>query len=84
MPAQRVVVVARSRPALEVTAGDLRHDPVIIVADLRDPDAAADIVHEALAALGAVDILVNNAAAAARMPTVETDAGLIDGSWRST
>ncbi|MGH9056349.1 MAG: SDR family NAD(P)-dependent oxidoreductase, partial [Acidimicrobiales bacterium] len=34
--------------------------------------------HKVLSAFGSVDILVNNAAAAARLPTVDTDAALID------
>jgi NAD(P)-dependent dehydrogenase (short-subunit alcohol dehydrogenase family) len=74
----RVALVARSRPALESTARHLGHDPVIIVADLRDPGSPAEIASQSLAALGAVGILVNNAAAAARVPTVDTDAALID------
>jgi NAD(P)-dependent dehydrogenase (short-subunit alcohol dehydrogenase family) len=74
----RVALVARSRPGLEATARGLRHDPVIAVADLRDPDAPAEIARQALAELGSVSVLVNNAAAAARMATVDTDATLID------
>jgi len=74
----RVALVARSRPGLETTARGLRHDPVIAVADLRDPDAPAEIARRALAELGSVSVLVNNAAAAARMATVDTDATLID------
>jgi NAD(P)-dependent dehydrogenase (short-subunit alcohol dehydrogenase family) len=74
----RVALVARSRPALEATARGLRHDPVIAVADLCDPDAPAEVARETLAELGSVSVLVNNAAAAARMATVDTDATLID------
>jgi NAD(P)-dependent dehydrogenase (short-subunit alcohol dehydrogenase family) len=74
----RVALVARSRPDLETTARGLHHDPVIAVADLRDPDAPAEIARQALAELGSVSILVNNAAAAARIATVDTDAALID------
>src|SRR5205085_7110370 len=37
-----------------------------------------EIAARALEELGSVDILVNNAAAAARLPTVENDAALID------
>jgi len=74
----RVALVARSRPALEATARDLHHDPVIVVGDLRDSNAPAEIAQQALAGLGTVAILVNNAAAAARVATVDTDAALID------
>jgi len=74
----RVALVARSRPALETTARDLHHDPVIVVGDLRDSNAPAEIAQQALAGLGTVGILVNNAAAAARVATVDTGAALID------
>ena len=42
------------------------------------PDAPASIAERAAIALGAVDVLVNNAATAARLDTVDTDAALID------
>jgi NAD(P)-dependent dehydrogenase (short-subunit alcohol dehydrogenase family) len=74
----RVAIVARSRPDLEVIAADLRHDAVVVTGDLREPGAPADIARQVLAELGPVGILVNNAAAAARLPTVETTAALID------
>ena len=54
------------------------HDPVVVVADLSQSDAPAAIAHQALDALGAIDVLVNNAAVAARLATVDTDADLID------
>jgi NAD(P)-dependent dehydrogenase (short-subunit alcohol dehydrogenase family) len=44
---------------------------VAIVADLTDADDRARIVPEAVAALGSIDILVNNAAAAFYLPTAE-------------
>ena len=75
----RVAVVARGADELRAIAAELGHDPVVIVADLGDADAPAAIAREALRAFGAVDVLVNNAAAAARLATVDTDAALIDG-----
>lgn len=75
----RVALVARDRAALEEVAAGLDHDPVVIPADLAAIDAADTIAATALAALGGVDILVNNAATAARLPTAETDAALVDG-----
>ena len=75
----RVALVARSREALVALAGQLEHEAVVLAADLGHPNAPGDIAREALAALGSVDVLVNNAAAAARLPTVETDAVVIDG-----
>jgi len=74
-----VALVGRTRPSLEATARELRHEAVIAVADLRDPDAPGEIARQALAGLGAVQILVNNAASAARVATVDTDAAVIDG-----
>jgi NAD(P)-dependent dehydrogenase (short-subunit alcohol dehydrogenase family) len=74
----RVALSARDRDALERLAADLPHDPVVLVADLADAAAPAALAAAALAALGHVDVLVNNAATAARLPTVELDAELID------
>lgn len=73
-----VALVARSRPQLEVLARELHQEAVVVVSDLRDVDAPAATAQRALSALGSVNILVNNAAAAARLATVETDAALID------
>jgi NAD(P)-dependent dehydrogenase (short-subunit alcohol dehydrogenase family) len=75
----RVALVARSRDGLAEVAAELAHDPVVLVGDLGDPRAPGAIAGQALDALGGVDILVNNAAAAARLATVDTDATLIDG-----
>ena len=74
----RVALVARSRGDLEETAQGLEHDPVIVVGDLREPRAPIDVGMQALEALGRVDILVNNAATAARLDTVDSDAEAID------
>jgi NAD(P)-dependent dehydrogenase (short-subunit alcohol dehydrogenase family) len=74
----RVALVARSRPDLEAVASGLRHEPLIVTGDLGDVQAPVSIAADVLAALGPVDVLVNNAAAAARLATVETTAALID------
>ncbi len=74
----RVALVARNRAALEAVAGELRNDPIVIEADLADPEVPARLVREAGEALGGIDVLVNNAAVAARAPTVELDAALVD------
>jgi len=71
-------VVSRDIDALEAVTADLDHDPVVIVADLRDADAPATVAERALDALGRVDVLVNNAAVAARLATVDMDAAVID------
>ena len=74
----RVALTGRSQSDLDAVAASLENDPVVIAGDLRDASAPAEIAHAALAALGGVDILVNNAATAARLDTVDTDAALID------
>jgi NAD(P)-dependent dehydrogenase (short-subunit alcohol dehydrogenase family) len=73
-----VALVARSREELSSIALGLEHDPIVLVADLGEADAPADIVRQALDQLGEVDVLVNNAAMAARLSTEDTDAALID------
>jgi NAD(P)-dependent dehydrogenase (short-subunit alcohol dehydrogenase family) len=74
----QVLLTARSEDDLAKVAGDLEHDPRVVTGDLSDPNAPALIAAKALEELGTVEILVNNAAAAARLPTIETDAALID------
>jgi len=74
----RVALSARDMEGIEAVGSDLLHDPVFVVGDLSDPESPARIAGEALEALGRVDILVNNAAAAARLATVDTDATVID------
>jgi NAD(P)-dependent dehydrogenase (short-subunit alcohol dehydrogenase family) len=59
-------------------AQDLVHQPLVVAADLAQPDAPAALGERILEAFDRVDILVNNAAQAARLATVATDAALID------
>ena len=74
----RVALVARTEAKLLAVAAELDHDPVVLVGDLSEATAPAEIARRALDALGTVDVLVNNAAAAARLDTVDTDAAVID------
>ena len=74
----RVAVVARSVEGLDKVAADLEHEPVVIGADLAEPDAAAEIATRSLAALGHVDVLVNNAAVGVRTSSLELDGATID------
>jgi len=74
----RVALLARDRDGLEATAGGLAHEPLIVVADLADASATSEAAGSVLAAFGRIDILVNNAAAAARLPIAELDAATID------
>jgi gluconate 5-dehydrogenase/3-oxoacyl-[acyl-carrier protein] reductase len=77
----RVALAARDGAGLEVVASGLAHHPVTLVTDLADRQAPAALAQRATDALGAVDILVNNAALAARLPTEDTDADLIDSMF---
>jgi NAD(P)-dependent dehydrogenase (short-subunit alcohol dehydrogenase family) len=74
----RVAVVSRPSADLDAVAAQLVHEPLRIAADLGHPDAPREVADRALEAFGSVDILVNNAAGAARLDTVETGAELID------
>jgi NAD(P)-dependent dehydrogenase (short-subunit alcohol dehydrogenase family) len=75
----QVALVARDADALGRVARELTHQPLVVPADLRDADAAQRIADHVLDEFGStVDVLVNNAAAAARLPTTEIDAPLID------
>ena len=74
----RVALAARDEAALTSVAGQLVHDPVVLPADLSRVEVPQTLARSALAALGVVDIVVNNAAMAARLPTAELDADLID------
>jgi NAD(P)-dependent dehydrogenase (short-subunit alcohol dehydrogenase family) len=74
----RVAIVGREAETLDTVAAGLGNEPVVIPADLAAADAPAAIAAAALEQLGHVDALVNNAAAAARLATVDTDAALID------
>jgi len=74
----RVAVTARGEEALADVARRLRHEPVVIPADLGEVTAPGVLARRVLDALGQVDILVNNAAAAARLAAADTDAEVID------
>lgn len=74
----RVALSGRDEATIEEVARRLTNDPVAIAADLRTPEGPAFLATAALEELGHVDTLVNNAAAAARVPITSTDAPLID------
>jgi NAD(P)-dependent dehydrogenase (short-subunit alcohol dehydrogenase family) len=69
-----VIVVGRHEETLREIAETLVNPSQTIAADLAEPDAAEWIVESC----GHVDILVNNAAAAARLPTAQVTGELID------
>jgi NAD(P)-dependent dehydrogenase (short-subunit alcohol dehydrogenase family) len=74
----RVALVARSADELAKVAADLGHDPVVIEADLGEPDGPLAVAARALESLGAVDVLVNNAGIGVRAPSTELDGDTID------
>jgi NAD(P)-dependent dehydrogenase (short-subunit alcohol dehydrogenase family) len=75
----RVALAARTSDALAEVAARLTNDPVVIEADLSDPEVPARLAAQAEAQLGSVDVLVNNAARGGRMLLRDVDAELIDG-----
>jgi NAD(P)-dependent dehydrogenase (short-subunit alcohol dehydrogenase family) len=74
----RVALVARTADALDAVAAQLANEHVVVAADLADPAVPGRVVDEARDRLGPIDVLVNNAALAARAPTEELDAALVD------
>ena len=75
----RVALAARDRRALEAVAAGLTTAPVVLEVDLASAGAPTDLAARAVAALGHVDVLVNNAAVATRLPTVDVDAARCSG-----
>jgi NAD(P)-dependent dehydrogenase (short-subunit alcohol dehydrogenase family) len=74
----RVALAARDQARLEMVAATLSNDPVVLPCDLAGVDAPGRLAAQCLDALGAVDVLVNNAAIAHRGPAVDLDVGVID------
>jgi 3-oxoacyl-[acyl-carrier protein] reductase len=73
----RVCMCARGAEALEQAARDVPNS-ITVAADLSTPDGAARVVDAALAAFGAIDILVNNVATAKGTDIVNTP----DAEWQ--
>ncbi len=82
----RVAVTARTGPELEEVTGTIRShggQALLVVADLADRAAPARVVQEVTAALGPVEVLVNNAgigSSANPRPVVDFD----DDFWELT
>ncbi len=74
----RIILNSRKIQDLEKVAKQLNNDPILIASDLGQIQAVLELAEKALQKVGAVDILVNNAAIAARLWTQDTDASLID------
>ncbi len=63
---------------MDAVADTLENDPIVVSADLSELNGPTELARAAIERLGHVDVLVNNAATAARLDTVDTDAALID------
>lgn len=74
----RLALVARDVQSLRRVASSLATTALVIEADLSQPESPTEVAEKALAGLGHVDVLVNNAAVAARLPTAQVDGELID------
>jgi 3-oxoacyl-[acyl-carrier protein] reductase len=70
--------------ALDVAASLPGDGHVVVGADLADPDAVRSMVDEAAAALGGVDVLVNNAGVIAPHPITETTYAEWRRAWHDT
>jgi NAD(P)-dependent dehydrogenase (short-subunit alcohol dehydrogenase family) len=77
----RVALVARNEGALADVAAALANDPVVVTADLAGAAAPAHVAARAVAEMGTVDILVNNAAVAVRQPITDLEAATMDRLW---
>ena len=77
----RIALVARDVDALSAVASELVHDPVVLPCDLAGIEAPTALGRSVLEAFGTIDVVVNNAAIAARLPTADLDAGLIDDMY---
>ncbi|HPD16548.1 MAG TPA: SDR family oxidoreductase [Planctomycetota bacterium] len=67
----KVAVAARSREQVEETAGLLGRAALGIVADVRRPDDVRRMAEQAVAGLGPIDLLVNNAGVARFAPILQ-------------
>ena len=74
----RVALVSRHAEDLAGVVAGAPGDHLAIAADLAEADECERVVEEALSAFGRVDILVNNAATAARLPITATPTAVID------
>ncbi|MFK3650251.1 SDR family oxidoreductase [Lysobacter enzymogenes] len=74
-----VVLVARSRAALDTLAAQLPGPALALAADLSEPEAAAQAVVAAHERFGGLDVLVNNAGATPRGDFL----GFSDADWNA-
>lgn len=76
----KVVLVARSHAELESLARSLPNDSLVQAIDLREPDAANQVLDATIEKFGRLDLLVNNAGATKRGDFLQlTDEDWMDG-----
>lgn len=73
----RVIAAGRDRERLQATVAKLTNDPVALESD-QSLGTAGELIGEALAVAGRIDVLVNNAGRAARKPAAELTPEFID------
>ncbi|MAY96513.1 MAG: hypothetical protein CMH84_08240 [Nocardioides sp.] len=76
----QVILAGRDRQRLDQVASTLQHDPVVLTADLQDPDGPTGLAREARASADAIDILINNAGGSWNQALSDVD----DESWART
>lgn len=76
----RVILAGRDQRRLDSVASTLQHDPVVLTADLQDPEGSTTLAREARASAEAVDILINNAGGSWNQALTDVD----DRSWART
>ncbi|MEN8705603.1 MULTISPECIES: SDR family NAD(P)-dependent oxidoreductase [Nocardioides] len=76
----QVILAGRDRQRLDQVASTLQHDPVVLTADLQDPDGPTGLAGEARASADAIDILINNAGGSWNQALSDVD----DESWART
>jgi NAD(P)-dependent dehydrogenase (short-subunit alcohol dehydrogenase family) len=74
----RMCLTGRNTAGLEALNAELGGDHVVVTADVSQPEEVARLAREALAGLGQIDVLVNNAGITGRRPAAELDAEFID------
>lgn len=77
-----LTLVARRQALLDTLAAELNTETHVVAADLSDPATAADWLPEAEAALGPVDVLINNAGMQVIGPTASIDIERAETSLR--
>ena len=73
-----MAIAGRDRHTLDVVAKTLSREPLVFVVDLANPEAPAWLAGQAWDGLGGIDVVVNDAAVATRIPTEELDAATVD------